>query len=790
MRKPILKLTRDIRSSWAQFASLILLVALGVACFVGLNAAYKDLAVSYDHTYDVLHLADALFALDSAPADVAAQVAAVPGVQAVEGRTVVDAGLLLPNGDEIRARLIGLPTNQRSAVNDIYLESGRYLQPGDGQVALLDIHFAHFYDFKAGTQLRVFLGGREETFDSVGVAVSPEYLFLSPSEQEIIASARSFAILFVPQEALTRLLGAPDMINQLGVLVSSPDARTTTVSRVGEILKPFGLSKTTLRENIPAVQALQMDLEGYREIAATVPAMILIIAALSVYITLGRMVQGQRVQVGLARALGCSRRAIVMHYLLFALAIGIIGSIVGVAGGVWMGGSVTRVYASELGIPLVETRFYPVYVIGGIALSLLFCALGGIWPARSAARMRPAQAMRLDPSVALVSGKVPLLESIIERVLRLPLSLRLAIRNVLRVRRRSLASGLGIVFAFILVLSTWAMFDSMDWMMKVQYEEIDRWDLSAVYSEPKMPSVADDAAKLAGVEKSEALLQLPGKIKAGTQEHDVFIVGMTPSDDNLHHLRLGKGKTPAGVLGGSQIVMGPVLVDMLDVKPGDSVRLETPWGSGDFTFSAESAEMLGGTSVFVSLADAQAMIKAPVVNALYLKVQPDARKAVNQALYRQTGAAAVSLKEDTVSDFSSMMGMFYVFMGVLLIFCLAMAGAILFNAMTVSVLERQREVATLRALGESRGRITASILLENVILWALALVPGLVMGYGTALEMGAEFNSQLFRFEIIILPRSYVIAAVGILLTMFVAAIPAIRRVNRLRLAEATKVLT
>ena len=199
--------------------------------------------------------------------------------------------------------------------------------------------------------------------------------------------------------------------------------------------------------------------------------------------------------------------------------------------------------------------------------------------------------------------------------------------------------------------------------------------------------------------------------------------------------------------------------------------------------------MLAGTSVYISLADAQAMVKYPAVNGLYLSVAPNQRKAVSKALY-EAGAASVQIKQETRDDFRNVMGLIYVFMGVLLAFSLVMAAAIRFNAMTVSVLERQLEIATFRALGESRGRITGAIILENLILWGLALVPGLLMGYATALELGAEFNSELFRFEIVIYPLSYAIVAGGILLTMLLAAIPAIRRVNRLRLAEATKVLT
>lgn len=58
------------------------------------------------------------------------------------------------------------------------------------------------------------------------------------------------------------------------------------------------------------------------------------------------------------------------------------------------------------------------------------------------------------------------------------------------------------------------------------------------------------------------------------------------------------------------------------------------------------------------------------------------------------------------------------------------------------------------------------------------------------MQLGQEFSAELFTFEIIIAPQSYIITTLGILATMLLASWPAIRRVNRLDLAEATKVLT
>jgi putative ABC transport system permease protein len=96
----------------------------------------------------------------------------------------------------------------------------------------------------------------------------------------------------------------------------------------------------------------------------------------------------------------------------------------------------------------------------------------------------------------------------------------------------------------------------------------------------------------------------------------------------------------------------------------------------------------------------------------------------------------------------------------------------------------------MRSLGTGRRWIALLLSGESLILWLFTLAPGLLLGYGMALGMGAAFNTDLFTFKIIIAPATYVAAALGIMVTMLLAALPAVRQVNRLNLAEATKVLT
>jgi len=77
------------------------------------------------------------------------------------------------------------------------------------------------------------------------------------------------------------------------------------------------------------------------------------------------------------------------HFLLYALVIGVIGSAAGVLLGLPLGKWITELYAAELGIPIIETRFLPGSDLAAAALSLWATIVAAIAPARGRPRLLP-----------------------------------------------------------------------------------------------------------------------------------------------------------------------------------------------------------------------------------------------------------------------------------------------------------------------------------------------------------------------------------------------------------------
>lgn len=104
---------------------------------------------------------------------------------------------------------------------------------------------------------------------------------------------------------------------------------------------------------------------------------------------------------------------------------------------------------------------------------------------------------------------------------------------------------------------------------------------------------------------------------------------------------------------------------------------------------------------------------------------------------------------------------------------------IIFNAFSMTVAQRRREFAMLRALGASRRQVLFSITGEALIMGALASVIGLFAGLGVAAGVNSIFTAagiDIPRSGLILEPRTVAISlAVGMLVTLFSAVVPAQR---------------
>jgi len=487
------KLLRDLASSKGLFLAAALVIFLGVAFFGASFLGYRNLQSSYDYSYEKLHFADFTIEVVEAPADTVTELESISGIDKVIGRVNIDIPMSLPAEDSkyVLARVISLPHDSMPGVNDVKIEQGSYFDDGDAYSLLLEKSFAEHHNLKVGDTIYPVIDSKEFSFSVAGIVTSPEYIWLAKSRQEIIVSPDTFGVVFVPQDIVSELSGKTT-VNEFCFLINDGADSDAIISEAKDILEPYGIMDVVPRDEQPSNAALKLDLQEFAEMAEVFPLLFLIVGALATYILLARMVHNQRSQIGLMRAMGYSRRQLLVHYLSFALIIGVTGATTGMLAGYLLSIVVTKLYVGMLGLPFTATRMGWIEWLAieeGLFFGILPCIIAGIIPAYRASRIPPALAMRPPAPTA---GRRLLLERIFPVLNRLSFLWKIPLRNIFRNRRRSIYTIIGVSFGISLILVSAAFLDSIDSLMTWQFDKIQRYDLQINFAENQSADLIDE----------------------------------------------------------------------------------------------------------------------------------------------------------------------------------------------------------------------------------------------------------------------------------------------------------
>jgi putative ABC transport system permease protein len=267
-----------------------------------------------------------------------------------------------------------------------------------------------------------------------------------------------------------------------------------------------------------------------------------------------------------------------------------------------------------------------------------------------------------------------------------------------------------------------------------------------------------------------------------------------PSITGRAALSVAEGEEPSGP---GEILLDEFTADQAGYEVGDTVPLVTfgkePRLEATLTGIAEFGEgSLQGATLIVF--DTQTMQELFFDgHDVYTDVWLTADEGVTQEELRDEAAGVipdglVAKTGDTVADeqedsFGQMLSFISIFLLVFAAISLVVGTFLIINTFSILVAQRSRELALLRALGASRRQVTRSVLLESFIVGVVGSTVGLALGFVLAPSLaalmrafgiGLELNGLVFE------PRTAIVAyAVGVLITMFAAYLPA-RRASRI----------
>ena len=527
-----------------------------------------------------------------------------------------------------------------------------------------------------------------------------------------------------------------------------------------------------------------------RGVSSVFPLFFFAVAALVCITTMTRMVDEQRTQAGVLKALGYSNGAILSQYFLYAGIASILGCVLGIAAGsyflpkmIWhayniMYGFTGILYAFDWPLALISAGAY------------LLCALGTTWYVVHAELRQPAAEL-IRPK-APKAGKRILLERLPFLWTRIPFLHKVSIRNILRFKKRMVMMMIGIGGCTALLITGFGIQDSISSVVEYQYDEITRYDAAVTFQHALSGSEREDFLTVCDESDAEGCLFVAEKSldasSGGTVKTTNVVCPESGSVDGFIDLHTQeKAPVPYPQDGGCIISRG--LAQALHLSAGGTITLQT----SDLRRTELTVEAVFENYVYNYVYLTQntwqdVFGEAPGYEAAWLNYRTDEdAQAASASLAGAKNAAAVTLSLEFRSRVATMMQSLRYIVLVVVLGAAALAFIVLYNLTNINITEREREIATIKVLGFYDGETNRYIFRENIILTVLGALVGLPMGKLLHAYVMGQIKIDLMCFDVRVAPLSYLISAALTLVFGLLVNLVLRRKIRAVDMSQALK---
>lgn len=743
-----LKLLRDARRLWGQLTAASLVLASGVAVLVMSQYLFETLKETQETYYDRYRFADVFASVRRAPLRLEREIAAIDGVRDVMLRITEYARLDLPELVEpASAILVSVPRTARPDMNDLILSEGRWPAPGRHNEAIISNEFAAARAMRPGDTLTAVINGRQRVLRVVGIGQSPEFIYaIAPGD--ILPQHERFAIMWMARDSLERAFDLDGAFNDVALRIERAANPDTVIDALDAILAPYGGIGAYTREDQLSHAFISGEIDQNKASGRILPPLFLLAAAFMIQVTLARMIESEREQIGLMKAFGYSNGAVAGHYLKLALIPGLVGGLAGVAFGSWSGEQASYLYTEFYNLPFIVHAPPASSSVIGMLASLGVCASSAVIAVRKAVALNPAVAMRPPAPPRFTRGWADRLG--VMAALTGPA--RMIVRNITRTPVRASLTTIGVAAGCALMIAATFMYDSMDRLMAIQFNEIQRDDATLSFALDQPQRIVFAIARLPGVRAVEAARIAPVDIVNGPRVERVGVQGLAPSPQLNRPVDAAARPIPIPEHG---VVMSRYLAEKLALEVGDTVRMTVLEGRRptlEIPLEGLVEDHIALNAYMGAAALARALKEAPSVSTAHIRLDPADREAFYEEIKKTPVVQTVSERAQVIMKMDETMNENQaVFSFIFSLFAGSICFGIVYNAARVSLSERGRELASLRVLGFSRAEVSYVLLGELGVLVVLALPLGCLLGFAIAWVMiTTMFDADLVRPPLII----------------------------------------
>ena len=784
MKKLFTKLIRDVMSSRGQFISILLVIILGVAVLCAMLSMKQSLQTNVDNFYTRSNLAD-IWAeyrgIDQAGIDAIKADTAVSGAQ---GRLRLEGTWKI--GSVVKDYAV-YTLGANDSINKPLLTAGT--APANRDQCLVDAAYAATNHIKLGDRFPLTINDQNYAFTVSGFFDSAEYVYHVKDASMLLPDTTNFGVVYLSGDRATSLAGtgrgASRQILYNEVLITKKSDASTNQITSWLSKNTTGFEVGLTRDKQASYSVTSYKIASISKMSVILPVMFFIVAAALIFISMSRLVESQREQIGVMKALGVRRRTITAHYLSFPIVIGLVGSLIAAILGVTvLARAIFKVITSYFILPTQNIYGALQYAALGALLAICFGAGAAFLSCRKTLKESAAELMRPKPPK---NAKKIWLESRRGLWNKLSFKSKLIARNIFLNKRRAILGSIGVIGGCALIIAALGLQSTFDVALSRQFNQEQKYDLQVVLDQP-----------LASASEADYSGVWPARITPTTTLEAMIVKGGATADANITALpadeqviRLTDARGQRVPLTSSGAVFTRKLAQTNHLAVGDTVEMKITSGNDTKTVRLRADAIVNSYLSQGVYASFEALQKAGVAApcASYYLSAENPRDAVHAGawLKKQPGVKQVYLKQDIEDSITSQLGITTKLVAIMIVASAVLTLAVIFNITSINIFERRRDVATLKVLGYHLKEVRRLVLTENFLITAFGCIWGIGLGLALQYVLIHSIGTSDMDLPFAVSGASIPVAVVCVFLFTWAANFFLRKRINRIDMVESLK---
>jgi putative ABC transport system permease protein len=770
------------------------------------------------------------------------QVEGFPGVETVVANTW-DQSLLLGHDGDVGLQVMGIDPETDRRVRSYEVEQGRFLSAEDRRYTVMLVSpLAEKYEVEVGDEVELVVAEGTEMFQVVG-------LLKDKGAGRLNFGQAAFVPLDVAQRVFERghKVDQIDLVARAAVADNEAALKQLKEGLQAELGAAYVVDYPAA-----IGQSVAGALSGFDTAMSMFGVIALLVGAMLIYNTFAMTVVERTREIGLLRALGTSKGQLLRLVLGEALFLGLGGTALGLVGGPALAFPLMKLMSGMMGGFSLESFVVPpAGAVQGLVVGLIVTFVAALLPAWRGSRISPIEALQearaqresfllrrgwiiglgllavvvVDHFVPFLSGElffitlflgatllVPQTIMLLERVIRLGVTAvygqpgRLGSMNLQRSKGRvSLTVGVLMVGVTMLI--------AVGSMNASFTAEVDAWmeaalagDLYIGYSRPLRLELMGQLHEVEGMGPMTPVRYLYVRTVGGIraegfhEKREVMLVEFIDPKTygDVASLRFAEDEGDAEAMlerfaQGDAILVTGTVGDLLKVGRGDTVRLRTNRGERDFEVAGVIQDFFqGGRVMYGSWSDMKRYFGEDKATFFMARVEPGAE--VGQVKQRLEEGVARSRHlevfsgEEARAEMERAISQIFSMFGAVVWIAVIVAGLGVTNTVTMSVLERMREIGMLRSLGMFVGQVSRMVLAESLAMGVIGGIFGLLVALPLSWMMVVGMSQSTgWKMDYVFPGDSFLSGAVIALLVSQVAALYPVWRAARMGVLEAIR---